>query len=1128
MRKKIAVAAIFALVMILLPQQAFADETIYTWGYGDIIAQVLSGIKWLIGTGDFKGIFKIVALLSLVFVIVTYSGNFFTKADPFMLIKIYILQIAVWSLFTAVKTDVAIIDRQNAANDQVITEVPIGVARPIAWFSQLQKNLGEGMETVFSLPNDLKFTNSGFFSGIGALLQGGQQRIIDPYLYLSINAYIIDCVVPDILDGTKNEGTLASSGTLWDDLGNTSPARTTLVYDTTHTNGTVENCLTAYTQASGRLTSYITDTGLPHAGASLGGYSALQISNILGIASPYFLNYTATGEGFLLQSISMNHLREGYSTWAAANGISSSQLGYGSGKAEESVRQNLALTGILGSKYIPVIKGILTVILVALIPILILLLLTPLAGKVAFGFLFTLLWLSLWQVGDVVLNLIINIKASHFLTVAAGGGYIARSKDIVDGTFLDYVNMAGSLYWMIPTIAAFVCGGFSFIALSSIAGSGAGSVSGQAGGPAGEMATGSASYGNITQNMVKANKRDWSSFLGTGSASRFSAGSNSWDATRSSHSFSEQSGSFSTPLQSSSVGASTLVGNSFAQEFQDGFQGKVEVIRGRKTDNGETAVYERGTSFRTEGGVFTAASDLVVAKGTDGSERILSGSIQGYENGRDRSMTISGGEIVQASTTDSQGTSEYKGGVLKKTGITGFDNMDILKSDAQAVGMIRVADGISPGMKYEYTYSPSGELVAASLYKGEQAIEERVSHQDIDPKKGLVVDTRQGSFEFSSGTVSNRGGLVRVDGISNGMRMSLVGNSKDYAIIPGPKSNGDGTYVFSTDRDVALAEFQTGSDEPLPADGVRTSTLRDKEGNIRRVGMEVTQASMEEGINLKGTFKPEQLKTLANVLEEKGILPNVVEGLRSIASQRRSAHVEANYPSDGTTPGDLSVRSGGSIASRDFVGTSTGRENVHKNLNQEIFGEGFSVQNSLQMALRESPKLGTKVWEAGKNIGNSERFDQGQYDAALQGTVGGLINDWKALLQQFQTNALHGGANVGAGSPSFLAIRGNASAGYDYREVETVNLLASAYGRVLKNAVNEASQNGLSTPQALNLIAQRTGEFTRPLLNKVMDSKDLKLGVETTLSSISNYLEGWLKGEDVEKKGQESQGMSRR
>ncbi|WDT73421.1 MAG: conjugal transfer protein TraG N-terminal domain-containing protein (plasmid) [Candidatus Manganitrophus sp.] len=490
MNRTLRLGSLAATLLLLLPEASFADETIYTWGYGDIIAQVLNGTKWLIGTGDFIGLFKIVALLSLVYVIVTYSGSLFTRADPFMLPKVYIAQILVWSLFTAVKTDVVIIDRQNAAYDQVITEVPIGVARPIAWFSLLQKVMGERMETVFSLPDDLKYTNSGFFSGIGALLQAGQQRIIDPYLYLSINAYVVDCVVPDVLDGTKNEGALVSSGTLWEDIGNTNPARTTLLYDSANTNGAVDHCLNAYTQLTGRLSTYITDTGLPYAGASLGGYSSLQLSNVIGVASPYFLNYTATGEGFLLQSISMNHLREGYASWAAAHGISATQLGYGSGKAEETVRQNLALTGILGSKYIPVLKGVLTVILVTFIPLLILLLLTPMMGKVALGFLFTLLWLSLWQLGDVILSLIINVKASHFLTVSAGGNYIIRSKEIVDSSLLDYVNMAGSLYWMIPTMAAFVAGGFSFVALSAISGAAAGSIGGQAGGPAGRWPRG--------------------------------------------------------------------------------------------------------------------------------------------------------------------------------------------------------------------------------------------------------------------------------------------------------------------------------------------------------------------------------------------------------------------------------------------------------------------------------------------------------------------------------------------------------------------------------------------------------------------------------------------------------------
>ncbi|WDT77950.1 MAG: conjugal transfer protein TraG N-terminal domain-containing protein (plasmid) [Candidatus Manganitrophus sp.] len=1127
MNRTLRLVSLAATLLLLLPETSFADETIYTWGYGDIIAQVLNGTKWLIGTGDFIGLFKIVALLSLVYVIVTYSGNLFTRADPFMLPKVYIAQILVWSLFTAVKTDVVIIDRQNAAYDQVITEVPIGVARPIAWFSLLQKVMGERMETVFSLPDNLKYTNSGFFSGIGALLQAGQQRIIDPYLYLSINAYVVDCVVPDVLDGTKNEGALVSSGTLWEDLGNTNPARTTLLYDSANTNGAVDHCLNAYTQLTGRLSTYITDTGLPYAGASLGGYSSLQLSNVIGVASPYFLNYTATGEGFLLQSISMNHLREGYASWAAAHGISATQLGYGSGKAEETVRQNLALTGILGSKYIPVLKGVLTVILVTFIPLLILLLLTPMMGKVALGFLFTLLWLSLWQLGDVILNLIINVKASHFLTVSAGGNYIIRSKEIVDSSLLDYVNMAGSLYWMIPTMAAFVAGGFSFVALSAISGAAAGSIGGQAGGPAGEMAAGSASYGNLHYNSAKANRQDYSSYLGTGSAARFSAGSNTWDSTRAAHSYSQQTGSFSSPIQTSSISAATPVGEGFVRDFQSGFQGRVGVMRGQKTDNGESAVYEKGSTFRSEnGGVFSAASDLIVAKDGDGGEQIVSGSIQGYENGRERRMTISGGRIVEASTTDSQGSEEYKGGVLRKTGITDEENIGALKSDAEAAGLTRVAQAIAPGMKYEYQFSPSGALVAASLYRGEQAIQERVSYQEIDPRKGLVVDTQQGSFEFSSGTVSVRGGTVQIEGISNGMRMSLVGSLKDYAILPGPKSNGDGTFVFSADRGAALAEFNLGPDEPASPGAIRTNMLQDSQGDIRRVGLDVAKASMEEGMTLTGTFKPEQLRSLANVLEERGILPNIVEGLRNIADQGRSARVEGHYPSQGTIPGDLAVASGGSIASKDFISSSSGREHLHKDLEQEVIGAGFLLQNALQMALTDNPKLAKKVWEQGQHQSNPERFDRFQYDAAVAGTVSGLVNDWKVLMQHFQTDSMHAGGAVDVRAPGDFAmpIRPKGAAGLDYRTVETVNLVGAAYSRVLKDAVSEAEEKGLSDSRAVELVARRTGEFTRPLYQKVEEAKDLKQSALSVLSTVGSYVDGWTHRQESQEGGSEKQG----
>lgn len=125
---------------------------------------------------------------------------------------------------------------------------------------------------------------------------------------------------------------------------------------------------------------------------------------------------------------------------------------------------------------------------------------------------------------------------------------------------------------------------------------------------------------------------------------------------------------------------------------------------------------------------------------------------------------------------------------------------------------------------------------------------------------------------------------------------------------------------------------------------------------------------------------------------------------------------------------------------------------------------------------------------------------------------------------------MHAGGAVDVRAPGDFAmpIRPKGAAGLDYRTVETVNLVGAAYSRVLKDAVSEAEEKGLSDSRAFELIARRAGEFTRPLYQKVEEAKDLKQSALSVLSTVASYVDGWMHRQESQEGGSQKQGEGSR
>lgn len=731
MKKRNRSTSNFLLIIagLVFAPSLFGADMIYSWGYGDILQSTLTAVKFTFAHNDYQGLFKFALLIALTMATIA-TARFGLKGDLYSLPKIFLMSTGVSALFISATINTVAYD-VNTKQNYVIDNVPWAVGKPLVWFTGMEKHLGELLETTFAVPSDISYSNGGFLTPFALMNGMGQAKIIDPYLFQSVDNFLIDCVMPDIATGYINPQVLAQSENLWLEFSNTNPARVTMYYDQFNTHGTVVSCTDAYGTIGGALSTYTNGVGMQTLGKMLGGYSAAQLSSALGTTSNFLMGYSQSSSSLLLQSIMLNQFTNTYSNWAAMNGMDSASVAYGTGKGQQTAEANMVISGALGSKYLPVIKGVLTVIVVALTPAVALLLLTPLFGKVLTGYLVTMIWLSLWHIGEVILNFIVLTKANSYITgvSSSNGIYTMVTKPVVDASTMDYVNMASSMYWMIPTIAGLIVGGFSYMAFQSMTGGMTARVA------RGEMAatevgSGSASIGNVSHNNYSANKTDATSSFSGG---RHYAMSNDFDEKYGSSSRNANTGLGASMRFNNSnydINGEWMIGQNGDKIFAKGFSG---------TDgHGNNISGAAGSILHSDGTISSKTLDVMdAARGVTSTSTIA--------NGKNLSSTTldKDGVTVNTETREDGGQFvKYKGAggefnTANGTQIIGTTGTQISISDTQAMQMKqeeseKIAKFLSTGVgysekgsqQYKQTVQAAYDTVFSTGHEGNTAIKQ--------------------------------------------------------------------------------------------------------------------------------------------------------------------------------------------------------------------------------------------------------------------------------------------------------------------------------------------------------------------------------------------------------------------
>ncbi|MCG3686449.1 conjugal transfer protein TraG N-terminal domain-containing protein [Aliarcobacter butzleri] len=943
----------------------FAVETAYSWGYGDLMVETFKVVKYVFSMNEFNDAWKIAMIISLIAgMIMMMSPN----PDFLRLGKIWVLAMGVYTMFTAAKIDIYVEDKVDNNNSGLVTNVPWAVGYPLGLFSAIEYRLGATYEVATSIPNGMKYSDSGFFTPISIFSQATKHQIVSPYLYQNLTNYIQECVMPDLENGYKDYRTLIDSDNVWAYLGNTSPATFILISDEDN-NSSLVTCPTAYNQLNGALQNYVGvgGVGMEHLGKTLGSLTSSVVSNQLGIANQYLLNTSKTASQMLLQNVAINTFSESFRNYVNLNGADLNNAAYHSASASQAASAQMIISGILGSKYIPVIKGILTVIIIGLTPILALIMITPMGLKTLFGYITILGWLACWHFGDVILNHIITTKAQSALS--SYGDIKFNTRGLIDSTTMDYINMASSMYWTIPTIAFIIATGFSISAFASLNNSMTTKLDRTSSATGGDMAKGNMQFSNVSHDTYNGNK--------TNAMRENNFGQNTTFRDFSSGEFGTQSNTVNGKATQS--GTQSITGGIGANESYNNLMSGMgksldfNSITGDSQAAGKDVlgnqIYQATSSMSVSGngvnGTISAGSTYT--KDKNGEVHLLDASLDAKNlNGESIESTYKGGMEHKRTMTDSVGnkmeSTTMDNGVDKNFKWTsGLDNGSFVSGVYHArSNQAEVTDGIVNGVKLDHNKSSDTTYGSSTIKAATKEMALNEANQELLSKINGEVNSI--SSEGSNTTSGSVGAGFKVFGTGAG-----VENVSSMKF-------GEGNSL--------TVDYKNGE--------TKTISLSENEKNSLQSSLQ-KNATESEKLSSSRDLMPKQLESIINSNLRSDT--NINDTMENIVRKKDSLNNLNNEKISNGVKSSVENSSFDSNLEKKFEDKSILKADEQKNKNHLIRTMGYG------------DKLEDLISQSGKVVSGKEKEYNELYNKASSKSNDGKTNDADDMVDRLEHRA---------------------------------------------------------------------------------------------------------------------------
>jgi hypothetical protein len=488
---------------------------VYAYWNTEQLEAIFNGVAAISSAGAYATLTFTLVLLGFIVVMGTAVARM--RAEEPM-VWIFFLTFFYGVLFLP-KDDVVIVDRTAAAGaPRVVANVPLG----LAFFAHATSKVGDWLtrsfETVFALPNEVRFTGNGMLFGSRIIRGAMASHLLDVDFNNDLMEYVKTCVAPDLLTGYKSLETLMKSENLWGEMGDTNPARAVWI------DGGTLTCPDGYTNLNTRLPAALQaahlnmarlinpNAAMTSAPAALNGLLAAQIP---AAADVLMRVSTANSLDFVRQAVMVNFWRDAPGSLASAvENTSAAQLAIAQSQAQASANSAYLTMAAVAEGALPKIRNVVQIIIIAIFPIVLILVLMAghKGGLVLKSYVMAMVWIELWPVLYAVTSYVAHLAAAPGVSsgligglagVPAGPGLSLLNSINIEDTLLRDEAVAGMFSLLIPVMAYAILKGGE-VAMSGLATQLMAPATGAAQKAGGEAGLGNLSMGNVRYDTFAA------------------------------------------------------------------------------------------------------------------------------------------------------------------------------------------------------------------------------------------------------------------------------------------------------------------------------------------------------------------------------------------------------------------------------------------------------------------------------------------------------------------------------------------------------------------------------------------------------------------------------------------------
>lgn len=466
---------------------------VFTVGGGEYLVNVLNAISAWTGSGGWRSMIQVVLVIGLIYALTSVAFSLNWR----ILFQWFIGATLMYGVMIVPTYDVKVTDRINPSlAPATVSDVPVGLAL-VAHLSTLAGDyLTRTAETVFVMPANLSYSNSGIIYGARLYDRTRNFKIRDPRVRANLTKYFQQCLFYDFMLGHKNPAVVLNAPDFLAAMGPGSPARA-MPYRAPDMSASIITCERAYSNlASGDLPMEEARELQDQATAAFPGLTPGLALNQLQTDLPAVTSYFhgsggAMDAGRVFQQRALTEAflaaRAGF---GAADGDSFAAL-----RAEEQARNTYNSIGAQAMTYVPLLHIVLVTLFFAIFPIIFPLWLIPQTGVMAMkAYMASFFYLAAWGPLYVIIHMIAMYRAETSLSASHPTGITPAGMAGIDAVNLETTSFAGMMLLLVPLVATAAAKGA--MTMASQAQTLFGPAQGAAEAAATEQTTGNYAYGN--------------------------------------------------------------------------------------------------------------------------------------------------------------------------------------------------------------------------------------------------------------------------------------------------------------------------------------------------------------------------------------------------------------------------------------------------------------------------------------------------------------------------------------------------------------------------------------------------------------------------------------------------------